>query len=100
VTEPRAKEGDLDAVIQQLKIGQVILVAHDASGPPAIELNLNMPISAAGSHYECQRVGENVGTTQRKLRLREKPKSVVCSLTSGFKLTLAAQQCGEGQNAG
>jgi|ERR1035438_901852 hypothetical protein len=44
--------------------------------------------------------GETVGATQGKLRLREKPNSVARSLTSGFKLTLAAQQCGEGQNAG
>jgi pimeloyl-ACP methyl ester carboxylesterase len=29
--------GDLDAVITQLKLGQVVLVAHDASGPPAID---------------------------------------------------------------
>jgi haloalkane dehalogenase len=27
------QEGDLEAVIQQLKLGQVVLVAHDASGP-------------------------------------------------------------------
>ena len=26
--------GDLDAVITQLELGQVVLVAHDASGPP------------------------------------------------------------------
>src|SRR5215472_9931969 len=29
------QEGDLDAVIKQLRLGQVVLVAHDASGPPA-----------------------------------------------------------------
>src|SRR5207244_12859438 len=29
--------GDLDAVIEQLKLEQVVLVAHDASGPPAID---------------------------------------------------------------
>jgi len=28
---------DLDAVIEQLHLGQVVLVAHDASGPPAID---------------------------------------------------------------
>jgi hypothetical protein len=28
---------DLDAVIEHQKLGQVILVAHDASGPPAID---------------------------------------------------------------
>jgi len=31
------QEGDLDAVIKQLRLGQVVLVAHDASGPPAID---------------------------------------------------------------
>ncbi len=30
------QEGDLHSVIKQLKLGQVVLVAHDASGPPAI----------------------------------------------------------------
>jgi pimeloyl-ACP methyl ester carboxylesterase len=29
--------GDLDAVITQLRLQDVILVAHDASGPPAID---------------------------------------------------------------
>jgi haloalkane dehalogenase len=28
---------DLDAVIKQLKLGQVVLIAHDAFGPPAID---------------------------------------------------------------
>src|SRR5262245_15608347 len=32
----RNQEGDLDAVIKQQDLGQVVLVAHDASGPPAI----------------------------------------------------------------
>ena len=35
------QEGDLDAVIQQRKLGQVVLVAHDASGPPAIDWALH-----------------------------------------------------------
>jgi pimeloyl-ACP methyl ester carboxylesterase len=35
--------GDLDAVITQLKLGQIILVAHDASGPPAIDWALAHP---------------------------------------------------------
>ena len=35
--------GDLDAVITGLKLGQVVLVAHDASGPPAIEWALQHP---------------------------------------------------------
>ena len=35
------QELDLDAVIKQLKLGQVVLVAHDASGPPAIDWALN-----------------------------------------------------------
>jgi haloalkane dehalogenase len=33
--------GDLDAVIRQLRLAQVILVAHDASGPPAIDWALD-----------------------------------------------------------
>lgn len=35
------QEGDLDAVIKELKLGQVVLVAHDASGPPAINWALS-----------------------------------------------------------
>jgi haloalkane dehalogenase len=35
--------GDLDAVITQLKLGQVVLVGHDASGPPAIDWALAHP---------------------------------------------------------
>jgi haloalkane dehalogenase len=41
------QEGDLDAVIRQLKIGQVVLVAHDASGPPAIDWALHHPEQVA-----------------------------------------------------
>ncbi len=35
--------GDLDAVIEQLGLDQVVLVAHDASGPPAIDWALAHP---------------------------------------------------------
>jgi len=35
------QEGDLDAVIRQLNLGPVVLVAHDASGPPAIDWALH-----------------------------------------------------------
>ena len=35
--------GDLDAVITQLGLGPVTLVAHDASGPPAIDWALANP---------------------------------------------------------
>jgi haloalkane dehalogenase len=35
------QEVDLDAVVKELKLGQVVLVAHDASGPPAIDWALN-----------------------------------------------------------
>jgi haloalkane dehalogenase len=35
--------GDLDAVIQHLRLGSVVLVAHDASGPPAINWALDHP---------------------------------------------------------
>jgi haloalkane dehalogenase len=41
------QEGDLDAVIQQLNLGQVVLVAHDASGPPAIDWALHHPDQVA-----------------------------------------------------
>jgi pimeloyl-ACP methyl ester carboxylesterase len=39
--------GDVDAVITGLKLGQVVLVAHDASGPPAIEWALEHPDQVA-----------------------------------------------------
>ena len=35
------QRGDLHEVIKQLELGQVVLVAHDASGPPAIDWALN-----------------------------------------------------------
>jgi len=35
------QEVDLDVVVKGLKLGQVVLVAHDASGPPAIDWALN-----------------------------------------------------------
>lgn len=37
------QEGDLDAVIKHLELRQVVLVAHDASGPPGIEWALHYP---------------------------------------------------------
>ena len=40
--------GDLDAVITQLGLGQVVLVAHDASGPPAIDWALAYSERMAG----------------------------------------------------
>jgi haloalkane dehalogenase len=40
--------GDLDAVITQLQLRQVILVAHDASGPPAIDWALDQWERVAG----------------------------------------------------
>jgi haloalkane dehalogenase len=43
----RNQEGDLDAVIKQLKLGHVVLVAHDASGPPAIDWALHHPDQVA-----------------------------------------------------
>jgi haloalkane dehalogenase len=35
--------GDLDAVVEHLQLGSVVLVAHDASGPPAIDWALDHP---------------------------------------------------------
>ena len=50
--------GDLDAVITQLKLGPVVLVAHDASGPPAIDWALAHPERVAGlvllNTYYCE----------------------------------------------
>jgi pimeloyl-ACP methyl ester carboxylesterase len=40
--------GDLDAVIQHLQLDPVVLVAHDASGPPAINWALDHPRRVAG----------------------------------------------------
>ena len=40
--------GDLDAVIAQLRLQQMILVAHDASGPPAIDWALDRSEQVAG----------------------------------------------------
>jgi haloalkane dehalogenase len=49
---------DLDAVIKQRKLGQVVLVAHDASGPPAIDWALNNPARTASlillNTYYCE----------------------------------------------
>jgi pimeloyl-ACP methyl ester carboxylesterase len=40
--------GDLDAVVDQLGLERVVLVAHDASGPPAIDWALAHPERVAG----------------------------------------------------
>jgi haloalkane dehalogenase len=40
--------GDLDAVIERLRLGSVVLVGHDASGPPAIDWALEHPDRVAG----------------------------------------------------
>jgi pimeloyl-ACP methyl ester carboxylesterase len=40
--------GDLDAVITQLRLQHVVLVAHDASGPPAIDWALDHSERVAG----------------------------------------------------
>src|SRR5262245_6430989 len=50
--------GDLDAVITQLGLEQVQLVAHDASGPPAIDWALAQPERVSGlvllNTYYCE----------------------------------------------
>jgi haloalkane dehalogenase len=50
--------GDLDAVITQLGLGQVVLVAHNASGPPAIDWALAYSERVAGlvllNTYHCE----------------------------------------------
>ena len=49
---------DLDSVITRLRLRQVILVAHDASGPPAIDWSLAHPERVAGlvllNTYYCE----------------------------------------------
>jgi haloalkane dehalogenase len=50
--------GDLDAVIEQLQLRTVVLVAHDASGPPAIDWALTHPDRIAAlillNTYYCE----------------------------------------------
>src|SRR5712691_3354287 len=41
------QEVDLDVVVKELDLGQVVLVAHDASGPPAIDWALGHPDQVA-----------------------------------------------------
>ena len=41
------QQGDLDAVVKQFQLEQVVLVAHDASGPPAINWALAHPDQVA-----------------------------------------------------
>src|SRR5262249_46423852 len=40
--------GDIDAVIDQLGLGTVMLVVHDASGPPGLDWALAHPERVAG----------------------------------------------------
>jgi len=51
------QEGDLEAVVEQLKLGPVVLVAHDASGPPGIDWAINHPSQTAAlvllNSYYC-----------------------------------------------
>jgi pimeloyl-ACP methyl ester carboxylesterase len=53
--------GDLDAVIEHLQLGSVVLVAHDASGPPAIDWALDHPQRVAAlvllNTYYCNMPG-------------------------------------------
>ena len=50
--------GDLNAVITQLRLENIVLVAHDASGPPAIDWALAHPERVAGlvllNTYYCE----------------------------------------------
>jgi pimeloyl-ACP methyl ester carboxylesterase len=52
------QEVDFDTVVRQLKLGQVVLVAHDASGPPAIDWALTHPGQVAAlvllNTYYCE----------------------------------------------
>ena len=53
--------GDLDAVIEHLQLGSVVLVAHDASGPPVIDWALDHPERVAAmvllNTYYCRMPG-------------------------------------------
>ena len=53
--------GDLDAVIRDLHLASVVLVAHDASGPPAIDWALEHPERVSGlvllNTYYCRMPG-------------------------------------------
>ena len=53
--------GDLDAVITHLRLASVVLVAHDASGPPAIDWALEHPERVSGlvllNTYYCRMPG-------------------------------------------
>jgi haloalkane dehalogenase len=53
--------GDLNAVITHLQLGSVTLVAHDASGPPAIDWALDHPERVSGlvllNTYYCRMPG-------------------------------------------
>ncbi|MCL4502060.1 MAG: alpha/beta fold hydrolase [Deltaproteobacteria bacterium] len=42
------QEAELHAVIEQLELKKVVLVAHDASGPPAIDWAPEQPYQVAG----------------------------------------------------
>lgn len=52
------QEADLDTVVKQLQLGQILLVAHDASGPPAIDWALDHPDQVAAlvllNTYYCE----------------------------------------------
>jgi haloalkane dehalogenase len=41
------QEGDLDAVVQHLKLGPAVIVVHDASGPPGIDWAIHHPSQTA-----------------------------------------------------
>ncbi len=53
--------GDLDAVVAHLQLTSVVLVAHDASGPPAIDWALEHPERVSGlvllNTYYCRMPG-------------------------------------------
>ena len=53
--------GDLEAVVAHLQLTSVVLVAHDASGPPAIDWALEHPAGVSGlvllNTYYCRMPG-------------------------------------------
>ena len=57
--------GDLDAVLSQLRLQHVILGAHDASGPPAIDWALGQFERVTGLRSDT---GNEIGHLARALR--------------------------------
>ena len=74
--------GDLDAVITLLKLGPVVLVAHDASGPPAIDWALAHPERVEGLVSRRAQGGAPAPAAARQRRHRPQRWSSTCGRTA------------------